>query len=187
MDPWLHIFILRKFSQMMITHVIPFIHVIWYNIMIKFSNKFTWFNTIFYAWYHMSMWLNRKLIVAFLTPRAMQTLPGIALPGTVPALYIALEWHWYRTCINGTRTHYLVPAPVLHALLQCGLLQCRWFPSGALSSQPLTLRHRSALTSKVYTSKNMSKSSSEFFKHCSYLQGNSLGFPSLQGTTSHRK
>lgn len=80
-----------------------------------------------------------------------------------------------------------MPAPVLRALLRCELLQCPWFPSSALSSQLLTLRHPSARTPRVYTSKNISENSSEFFKHCSYLQGNSLGFPSLQGITSHHK
>ena len=77
-----------------------------------------------------------------------------------------------------------MPAPVLRALLRCELLQCPWFPSSALSSQLLTLRHPSARTPRVYTSRNISENSSEFFKHCSYLQGNSLGFPSLQGITS---
>ena len=67
----------------------------------------------------------------------------------------ALSGHCCSTSNDGTRTHYLVPAPVLHALLRCELLQCPAFPFSALSSQLLTLRHQSASTPVVYTGKNI--------------------------------
>ena len=37
----------------------------------------------------------------------------------------------------------------------------------------------------VYTGKNISENSSEFFKHFSWLQGHFLEFPTLQGITLH--